>query len=113
MALNPKAFTGVPPAPPPQPRIGLPPRPRFNLTPAMIQVPAQPTLADVMVALDIVNKNIANLSKQIDDGFYAEWNCFHFIESGQADITWIVRELIWKYLREFLVFKAGFSVPPV
>ena len=75
MSLNPKLFTGVPPAAPsPDPRLGLPPPPppRFKFNPAMIQVPPQPTLTDVMIALDTLNKNIANLSKQIDDAFKAQ-----------------------------------------
>jgi hypothetical protein len=71
MTLNPKLFTGLPPArPPTDPRLGLPPPPpRLKFNPAMIQLPPQPTLTDVMIALDTLNKNLAQLSKQIDDGF--------------------------------------------
>jgi len=38
----------------------------------MILVPPQPTLTDVMIALETLNKNIAQLSNQIDDGFKAQ-----------------------------------------
>jgi len=38
----------------------------------MIQVPPQPTLTDVMIALDTVNKNIEQLSKKLDYEFTAQ-----------------------------------------
>jgi hypothetical protein len=100
MSLNPKAFIGLPPSPPSNPRLSLPPPPSPppKFTPVMIQVPPQPTLRDVMIALGTLNENIAQLSNQIDyifkcqtnSDYYIAKTILNFVDPTLKNTNWLV-----------------------